>query len=890
MLLNAHGHHIVQATNSVVAIIGGERVSLIDKPRRTTLPATASASRMLRARSTPVPFIDRGGVLEDLVRWADTPGALAVHVIGGQGGVGKTRLGSEACLRLNDGEPQGQAERWQAGVLATGLGQAAIDALAMLPARRFIVVDYAETKALQVETLLRALAENATDQYPARVVLLVRRPAQMRLGNASGGSAWVDSVRATDEVADEVLDAATETILDRATLSMPERAELFTKARTALIPAPAPAPAPHSSTAAEPAESPTFVPAPDLGEALFAQPLMVVMAGYLAARGEAAPESRDAMFEAILDHEARYWKGRWVAQSLTLDPRAHREAVALATFTGVASPDEATYLLGLLPELQGRLLSDLNRVDEWLAGLYPASPGEPHPYRWGVLEPDTLGEHLIRSTLSPDLISVAIDSGREWDLLERPLTVLARAASDPEFAAAVAPAVEVLIPKLVDTALEESTDRDRFMSGRVVTPAALATLCTALGGMLDPIATGVAEAGIPLGHHVIAPLALALAQAAADQLRVSVAEHPRSRTARSHLAGSLNNYAARLSEVGRREDALPASEEAVQLFRALAETNPTAYTPDLALSLNNHANRLSEVGRREDALPASEEAVQLYRALADADPAAYTPDLAMSLNNHAALLSQAGRRGDALPASDETVRIRRALYDTNPTVHSHTLAMSLNNHAALLSQVGHQEEALPVSEEAVQLYRGLADTNPAAHTPALAGALNNQAALLSEVGRLKDALPISEEAVQLYRGLADTNPAAYTPDLAGALSNHANRLSEIGRLKDALPISEEAVQLRRTLADATPAAYTAGLAMSLNNHANRLSEARRREDALRASEEAVQLYRALADANPAAYTASLAKSLNNHANRLSQVGQDERAAVVRAERDLLESI
>ena len=116
----------------------------------------------------------------------------------------------------------------------------------------------------------------------------------------------------------------------------------------------------------------------------------------------------------------------------------------------------------------------------------------------------------------------------------------------------------------------------------------------------------------------------------------------------AHAAGWSNNLAVRLSDLGRREDALAASEEAVRLNRALAEARPDAFISNLAMSLTTLANRLSDLGRREDALAASEEAVCLNRALAEARPDAFTPDLAMSLNNLATILSALGRREEAL--------------------------------------------------------------------------------------------------------------------------------------------------------------------------------------------------------------------------------------------------
>src|SRR6201993_2792457 len=48
--------------------------------------------------------------------------------------------------------------------------------------------------------------------------------------------------------------------------------------------------------------------------------------------------------------------------------------------------------------------------------------------------------------------------------------------------------------------------------------------------------------------------------------------------------GTLGN---RLSNLGRREEALAASQEAVDIYRRLAQTRPDAFLPDLASSLNN---------------------------------------------------------------------------------------------------------------------------------------------------------------------------------------------------------------------------------------------------------------------------------------------------------------
>ncbi len=140
-----------------------------------------------------------------------------------------------------------------------------------------------------------------------------------------------------------------------------------------------------------------------------------------------------------------------------------------------------------------------------------------------------------------------------------------------------------------------------------------------------------------------------------------------------------NNLAATLSVLGRREEALAAAAEAVNLYRRLTAERPDALSPGLAMSLNNLAKSLSELGRREDALAAGEEAADLYRRLAAERPDAFAPNFATSLNTLATTLSELGRREDALAAAEEAVDLHRRLAAERPDAFTPNLASSLNN-------------------------------------------------------------------------------------------------------------------------------------------------------------------------------------------------------------------
>ncbi|MDH2394172.1 tetratricopeptide repeat protein, partial [Streptomyces sp. HNM0663] len=146
--------------------------------------------------------------------------------------------------------------------------------------------------------------------------------------------------------------------------------------------------------------------------------------------------------------------------------------------------------------------------------------------------------------------------------------------------------------------------------------------------------------------------------------------------------------------VGRRDEALTATQEAVDVYRRLAAGNPAAYEPDLAGSLSNLGNRLSEVGRRDEALTATQEAVEIRRRLAAGNPAAYEPDLARSLTAWAWVRHEAQQDlPGALRATGEAVEIYRRLVAAVPAWFLSPLRAVLALQADLLLRLGRLREA-----------------------------------------------------------------------------------------------------------------------------------------------------------------------------------------------------
>jgi tetratricopeptide (TPR) repeat protein len=252
---------------------------------------------------------------------------------------------------------------------------------------------------------------------------------------------------------------------------------------------------------------------------------------------------------------------------------------------------------------------------------------------------------------------------------------------------------------------------------------------------------------------------------------------------------------------------------AAALARRLYDTLPaTAVAAQRAQRLENLGLRLSMLGRWEDAVMATTEAVGLYRRLAANNPTEFEPDLAGSLNNLSMMLSDLGLHRDALAASTQTVDIRRRLAADNRTAYEPGLAMALNNQSVVLSNLGRRHDAAAVGSQAVEIYRRLTATNPTAFEPHLARALTNLGADLSDLGRLQNALTVTTEAVDIHRRPAGAHPAAFEPDLARGLWVFARvRAAGAVELPQALTAGQESIALFEGLVRQRPRAFTGDL-------------------------------------------------------------------------------
>jgi hypothetical protein len=626
---------------------GGLSVSLapaywpVSRRFRPALPT------LLRPEHGLVPFLGRQLLLDRIAGWPQGPDRPVLLVTGG-GGSGKTRLGREACVQM-------LVAGWDAG-LADDQRRDGTPA-DRLQRPTLLVVDEADLRTGLVAALVGYLRWDEAGP-PVRLLLLAR----------AAGTWWDRLVRQQD-----LADACTVLDLDRHPVPPADRTEHFRRASTAF--------AAYRDPGAPPADGP---PPAGLDDPAYAEPLLIHIAALLhtvatpatappgTGRQRAAPSDsagqpglpvRQALLQALCERERTRWYQLGSQLSFNPDLPLADQVVALATLTAAADQPGATSLLAAVPNQAEVTRIGAEALVVWAHRLYPG------PGYWNPLRPDLLAEQHLADTaqlaaLAAAAAGLAAGQQTETALLTQLLAELTRGAPDQ-------PALRAALDELLATALPRITHLTV-----TVGPAELADLAS-LALQLAPQFELAATLADQMPHHSVqlAALAATLTSQQVTQYRAGMASGEPD--AANELARSLNNLSVRLADLGRREDALAAIQEAAGIRRELATARPDAFRPDLATSLNNLSNRLADLGRREDALAAIQEAAGIRRELATARPDAFRPALATSLNNLSNRLADLGRREDALAAIEEAAGIRRELAARWPDAYQHELEQSL---------------------------------------------------------------------------------------------------------------------------------------------------------------------------------------------------------------------
>jgi tetratricopeptide (TPR) repeat protein len=829
-----------------------------------------------------VPFQDTGGALAECLAWCrDAAQPAAGRLYYGPGGIGKTRLLIEATAALHEtGWSAGFLNRSRAGRARGGEAWLALEACVLHGTDEgvLIVLDRAEARRSEVADIVKLFAQaQANPARPLRLVLLAR-----------SADSWWERLRAEHA---EVSRLFVRTPAQPDALALPAvtdpaaRQALFVESVKKFWPVllaqgyVKPAGAPERERLVRISK----------GEG-FERPLVIETEAllWLCAVPPDASGSIESQLDKVLGLERAHWeklpgpfegeteRGLFAKRDLN---RAAAQATAVAGTPGEAATEALLMADGFFKGRRTRR-ADVAPVLDMLTRIYGRSSGGVAP-----IEPDLLGEHQVAAIADAELVEGCLAWIEAWPQPEREerrydfVDTLQRATGTEHGTKAGNAAA------LLDRLILHHTPAlaGAFVAVLTGTPGRLQARIEAALDALDTAALAALDLALPLMHPQLKELAYnvsarsaALSKARLNRAKSESAQPKELEAAGDSAAAALGQHGLRLFAVGKHEEAIEATGEALSIYRELAEARPQAFLPGFATALHNAGPMLAKAGRREEAARAALEALAIWRRLA-AQPDAYLDDPAGSLLNLGNFLSSLGRKPEALDAFQEAADIFRKLAATHSEAFLPGLAKSLNGLGAILPGLGRGEEALAANLEAAGIWRKLAATRPSAFLPELAASLGSLGNRFSSADRLEPALSANQEAVDIYRKLAATRPGEFLPGLAASLNALANVLSDLDRGEEALDAGLEAAGIRRQLAAARPDAFLPGLAMSLNNLGKFFTDLGRQDEALEVSQEAANLYRSLVEARPDAFLPELAMSANNLASMLSALGRGQEA-------------
>ena len=114
----------------------------------------------------------------------------------------------------------------------------------------------------------------------------------------------------------------------------------------------------------------------------------------------------------------------------------------------------------------------------------------------------------------------------------------------------------------------------------------------------------------------------------------------------------------------RRKDAEACYLQALEIYKRLAESQPSVYEPGLAIVYNNLGFFYVKTKRRKDAEKYYLQALEIRNRLAAAQPSVYEPALAVSYYNYGLLIMR-GRRKQAVMYLEQSFVIAQKYRETD---------------------------------------------------------------------------------------------------------------------------------------------------------------------------------------------------------------------------------
>ncbi|MEU6245991.1 tetratricopeptide repeat protein [Glycomyces sp. NPDC047010] len=764
----------------------------------------SSLFSLIQQQNKIVEFVEdssRRHLLKEILKWAEGKSNVApsfeVMLLTGPAGAGKSRLAAEVCERLKN------AAEWQeAGFMDLNriYEGARVETIPQIP--MFSVFDYADQSPELIGNFLsvwKRIEANGGLHSNIRVLLISRNYNDWLarlLGKIQDGEAIPIfhrqiSSNSFDEIA---------------------RRSHFNAAFEAF--------SRHFGTPIDP------IPELDLDSATYDRPLTVHIAAILASirrlddsQRYTGPEieREDAQSKLLSDFIWREGR-RWVSfRSETGQPAFYDRTEAMDALCVVAltapSLSDLPELLKCTISYQDASLAERRRVARAIYELYPNEPDEGNVgllnldylnAKLAPIEPDLIAAQLVYSV--PDRRSLITNLAmhpivlHNSEYLTKLLKSLTLAADEYE---AVNEDLKLLLSidrqniletpllRFIDASVPEANEKH----GAALVAAIVSTVSSA-GLDSDPEVDNAAGlimvlCRLPMNNPALSSLGVILSRREITMWkRIGGLEE----LARAHIS-----HASWLGNDGQHNLAVDAAQQAVAIFRALAEDNRQNYLSEWANSVNSLAIAYHNTNRDSEALTEIRLAVSLYEELVELDRSSHLEGFAMTKSNLSNALGEIGEHDEALLLAEQAFALFTELSEGSECSYQDDIAMTMNNLANVLFRSNRVDESVELMRSAVSIYEELVSNDRIGYLADLAMSLYNLAENLVGAGEYSDAFESAERSIDLYRELCVINRRAYIPVLLTPLRRITIWYAECGRVDDSLRNASEALSLSNDL-------------------------------------------------------------------------------------------
>ena len=265
----------------------------------------------------------------------------------------------------------------------------------------------------------------------------------------------------------------------------------------------------------------------------------------------------------------------------------------------------------------------------------------------------------------------------------------------------------------------------------------------------------------------------------------------------SAVARVQHNLALLLSYTQRFSESEEMHKSALAIHERLAQANPQAYEPNLAISYNNLGNLYQDTQRFSESEEMYKLALTIYKRLAQANPQAYESDLAMSYNNLAVLYNDTQRFSESEEMHKLALTIYKRLAQANPQAYKPNLASSYYNLGILYYYTQRFSESEEMHKAALTIRKRLTQANPQAYEPDLAISYCNLGILYSNTQRFSESEKMYKAALKLYSHLYEGNPQIYEISLMECYYWLGATLVSLEKINEAKEPLQQSLQLAR---------------------------------------------------------------------------------------------